>query len=81
MFSLMRAWNSGTFFQPREAARLMGLPETYQLPANHSQAYQLIGDGVVLPVVRFLSTHLLEPLASTKKESKYDADNAAEGKR
>lgn len=47
---------------PREAARLMGLPETYQLPCNYNDAYHLVGDGLAVPVVRFLSTNLLEPL-------------------
>jgi DNA (cytosine-5)-methyltransferase 1 len=47
---------------PREAARLMGLPESYKLPPNYSDAYHLAGDGVVVPVVRFLAAHLLEPL-------------------
>ncbi len=48
----------------REAARLMGLPETYSLPVNYNEAYSLVGDGLVVPVVRFLSRHLLTPLAS-----------------
>jgi DNA (cytosine-5)-methyltransferase 1 len=48
----------------REAARLMGLPETYSLPVNYNEAYSLAGDGLVVPVVRFLSRHLLTPLAS-----------------
>jgi DNA (cytosine-5)-methyltransferase 1 len=47
---------------PREAARLMGLPDTYQLPANYNEAYHLAGDGVAVPVVRYLAEHLLEPL-------------------
>ncbi len=47
---------------PREAARLMGLPETYKLPSNYNQAYRLSGDGVVVPVVRYLAAQLLEPL-------------------
>ncbi len=46
----------------REAARLMGLPDKYQLPQNYNEAYHLAGDGVVVPVVRFLAAHLLEPL-------------------
>lgn len=46
----------------REAARLMGLPETYVLPERYNQAYQLAGDGVVVPAVRFLAETLLEPL-------------------
>jgi DNA (cytosine-5)-methyltransferase 1 len=47
---------------PREAARLMGLPESYRLPERYNDAYHLVGDGVVVPVVRFLAQHLLEPL-------------------
>lgn len=52
---------------PREAARLMGLPDSYILPANYNEAYHLAGDGVAVPVVRFLAEHVLEPLlASTQ---------------
>lgn len=47
---------------PREAARLMGLPDTYLLPKNYNEAYHLAGDGVAVPVVRFLAQHVLEPL-------------------
>jgi DNA (cytosine-5)-methyltransferase 1 len=47
---------------PREAARLMGLPDTYILPKNYNEAYHLAGDGVVVPVVRFLAENLLEPM-------------------
>lgn len=49
----------------REAARLMGLPEEYKLPTRYNEAYHLVGDGVVVPVVRFLAEHLLEPLAAS----------------
>lgn len=48
----------------REAARLMGLPDTYRLPDNYNDAYHVAGDGVAVPVVRFLAQHLLEPLAA-----------------
>jgi DNA (cytosine-5)-methyltransferase 1 len=47
---------------PREAARLMGLPKSYVLPDNYNEAYHLAGDGVVVPVVRFLADKLIEPL-------------------
>lgn len=46
----------------REGARLMGLPDDYPLPKSQSQGLHLVGDGVAVPVVRWLSTHLLEPL-------------------
>jgi DNA (cytosine-5)-methyltransferase 1 len=56
---------------PREAARLMGLPDTYILPKNYNEAYHLAGDGVVVPVVRFLADNLLEPLlAEAEKQEK-----------
>lgn len=47
---------------PREAARLMGLPDEYRLPKNYNEAYHLAGDGVAVPVVRFLAANILEPL-------------------
>lgn len=47
----------------REAATLMGLPANYSLPESYNHAFQLIGDGVAVPVVRFLSKKLIEPLA------------------
>ena len=47
---------------PREAARLMGLPETYELPNRYNDAYHLLGDGVVVPVVAHLRQHLLTPI-------------------
>ena len=47
---------------PREAARLMGLPDDYELPSNYNEAYHLAGDGVAVPVVRFLAAHILEPI-------------------
>ncbi len=46
---------------PREAARLMGLPEDYALPAATTAALQVAGDGVAVPVVRWLAEHVLEP--------------------
>jgi DNA (cytosine-5)-methyltransferase 1 len=47
---------------PREAARLMGLPDTYLLPLRYNDAYHVCGDGVVAPVVRHLAANLLEPI-------------------
>ena len=44
----------------REAARLMGLPEEYKLPTNYREGYHLVGDGVVVPVVRHIAAHILE---------------------
>lgn len=46
----------------REGARLMGLPEDYRLPRTETAALHLVGDGVAVPVVRWLAASLLEPL-------------------
>jgi DNA (cytosine-5)-methyltransferase 1 len=51
---------------PREAARLMGLPEQYKLPERYNDAYHLAGDGVVVPVVSHLAAHLLNPLVEAR---------------
>lgn len=47
---------------PREAARLMGLPDEFRLPASTTAALQVVGDAVSVPAVRWLAAHLLEPL-------------------
>ena len=49
---------------PREAARLMGVPEDYAVPQKYNDAYHLFGDGLAVPVVRWLSQHLLTPIAA-----------------
>ena len=49
---------------PREAARLMGAPEHYQLSSSYNESYNAMGDAVVVPVVAHLFNQLLVPLAS-----------------
>lgn len=46
----------------REAASLMGLPDTYVLPERYNDAYKLAGDGVAVPVVRHLAEAIFEPV-------------------
>lgn len=48
---------------PREAARLMGLPDDYKLPQRYNDAYHLTGDGLVVPAVAHIARYLLEPIA------------------
>lgn len=55
----------------REAARLMGLPESYKLPARYNDAYHLAGDGVCVPVVAHLARHILKPCL-TESAAKFD---------
>jgi len=54
---------------PREGARLMGLPDSYVLPRTQTAGLQVIGDGVAVPVVRWLAETLLEPLLDSKTAS------------
>ncbi|MDQ6676292.1 MAG: DNA cytosine methyltransferase [Acidobacteriota bacterium] len=58
---------------PREAARLMGIPDSYRLPERYNDGYHLAGDGVVVPVVRFLATHILERLVAAGVKSGLEA--------
>ncbi|MDK9719895.1 MAG: DNA (cytosine-5-)-methyltransferase [Rhodospirillales bacterium] len=58
----------------RETARLMGLPEKYNLPENYNEAYHLTGDGVAVPVVRHLAANILEPILATETASKLAAE-------
>lgn len=57
----------------REAARLMGLPETYKLPDRYTDAYHIAGDGLVVPAVRYLAKHILEPTLDKSSNMKISA--------
>ncbi len=48
---------------PREAARLMGAPDSYKLSTSYNESYNAMGDAVVVPVVAHLFDQLLAPLA------------------
>jgi DNA (cytosine-5)-methyltransferase 1 len=47
----------------------MGLPEDYRLPSSYNDAYGLMGDGVVVPVVRFLAEHILQSVLKASARS------------
>lgn len=47
---------------PRECARLMGYPDTFQIPVSDTQAYRQFGNSVVVPVVERLAEHVLAAL-------------------
>lgn len=53
-----------------EAARLMGIPANYPIPANYNEAYHLFGDGLVVPVVRHIEEHLIRRLLHTDTRAK-----------
>jgi DNA (cytosine-5)-methyltransferase 1 len=48
---------------PREAARLMGAPDTFALPDTYNDGYKAMGDAVVLPVATFIGRSFLTRLA------------------
>lgn len=52
---------------PREAARLMGLPDDYWLPDRYNDAYHVAGDGVCVPVVRHIAECFLEPILAAQE--------------
>jgi DNA (cytosine-5)-methyltransferase 1 len=64
---------------PREAARLMGLPESYRLPASANAALHLAGDGVAVPVVRHLAAEILEPLLGARRASESNVRSRIQG--
>lgn len=53
----------------REAARLMGVPDCFWLPSRYNDAYRAMGDGVAVPVVRWLSEQLLIPLVQLCRQA------------
>lgn len=62
---------------PREAARLMGLPEEFNLPERYNDAYRAMGDGVAVPVVSWLGEHLLTPLAKQIRREARDSQHSS----
>jgi DNA (cytosine-5)-methyltransferase 1 len=48
---------------PREAARLMGAPDTYILPEAYNDGYKAMGDAVAMPVANFVGNAFLSRLA------------------
>lgn len=54
--------NHARLLTVREAARLMGAPDSYTLPGTYNDGYFAMGDAVVLPVAKFLAERFLKPL-------------------
>ena len=50
----------------REAARLMGLDDTYKLPKRYNEAYMLAGDGLVVPAVAHIARHVIDPICAVR---------------
>lgn len=54
---------------PREAARLMGAPESFILPSKYNEAYWAMGDAVIVQVTNWLAKHLIYPLVKEAKKN------------
>ena len=52
----------------REAARLMGAPDSFILPGSYNDGYKAMGDAVAMPVAQFIGENFLTKLA----EAVYD---------
>ena len=44
---------------PRECARLMGFPDSFQIPVSDTQAYKQFGNSVVVPLVQDIARELM----------------------
>jgi DNA (cytosine-5)-methyltransferase 1 len=47
---------------PRECARLMGYPDTFEIPVSDTQAYKQFGNSVAVPVVAAVAKELVRNL-------------------
>lgn len=47
---------------PRECARLMGYPDSHEIPVSDTQAYRQFGNSVVVPVVEGIANSVVEAL-------------------
>jgi len=58
---------------PRECARLMGYPDTFQIPVSDTQAYKQFGNSVAVPVfrevARVMRPHIVQELSSVENVS------------
>lgn len=52
---------------PRECARLMGFPDSFQITVSDTQAYKQFGNSVVVPVVKTVAAHMLPHLKKLLK--------------
>lgn len=47
----------------REAARLMGVPDSFILPGSYNDGYKAMGDAVAMPVAQFIGERFLTKIA------------------
>jgi DNA (cytosine-5)-methyltransferase 1 len=56
---------------PREAARLMGAPDSFVLPDAYNDGYKAMGDAVALPVATFIGETFLTKLSEAAYGEQY----------
>ena len=62
--------NHARLLTVREAARLMGAPDSFFLPGSYNDGYYAMGDAVVMPVAKFLAERFLKPLTEAAYNEK-----------
>lgn len=55
---------------PRECARLMGYPDTFQIPVSDTQSYKQFGNSVVVPVIQEIARIMKPHIMTAKEEEK-----------
>jgi len=55
---------------PREACRLQGFPDNYQITVSDNQAYKQFGNSVCVPVIEALATQIISSLNKPLKKYK-----------
>jgi DNA (cytosine-5)-methyltransferase 1 len=66
---------------PRECARLMGFPESFQIPVSDTQAYQQFGNSVVVPVVQAIAERLVATLRTNLRLTRQPASRRKQSTR
>ena len=51
---------------PRECARIMGFPDSFQIPVSDTQAYKQFGNSVVTPVIEAIAKSMKPGIAQLK---------------
>ncbi|MCE2930016.1 MAG: DNA cytosine methyltransferase [Vampirovibrionales bacterium] len=55
---------------PREAARLQGFPDTFEIPVSDTQAYRQFGNSVAVPVIQAIGVELSKVWDTLNTEQK-----------
>ncbi|KUK77689.1 MAG: Cytosine-specific methyltransferase [candidate division WS6 bacterium 34_10] len=54
---------------PREAARLQGFPDAFEIPVSDTQAYKQFGNSVAVPVIRAVAKQIAKYVNFEKKDN------------